>query len=134
VHKDEYTHATEAATTMTDENPTQRALDWPAAIELAGGSEDLARDLLRMLLEEAPRLLDGLDEQLTSGDPQRLWEDAHKLHGSTAYCGVPALRAASSALEAAIKAEDLGAVRTCLDDVRAALDDLATAAQDNPSP
>ena len=113
---------------MTNEQSPQ-ALDWSAAIELAGGSETLANDLLRMLLEEAPQLLERLDGQLASEDPRQLWDDAHKLHGSTAYCGVPALRSASAALERAIKADDLSAVRASLEDVRRALRSLQAAVE-----
>ncbi len=118
---------------MSDQDYS-RVLDWNAALELAGGNAQLAQDLLQMLIEEAPRLLERLEHGLNGGDPQALWDDAHKLHGSTAYCGVPALREASAGLESAIKQDDLPGVRTRVAEVRQALDALIAAAERSPGP
>lgn len=112
-----------------------KALDWSTGIELAGGNTELAQDLLQMLLAEAPRLLAQL-EQAAQGqsDLQALWDDAHKLHGSTAYCGVPALRAASAALEQAIKSDSPAEVPVCIAAARQAIADLVEAAEKQPAP
>ncbi len=81
-------------------------VDIPLALEQAGGSADLAKDLFGMLLADLPGLQEQLNQAFESGDRQALWDHTHKIHGSTAYCGVPALREAAHAMEKAIKDGD----------------------------
>jgi len=76
------------------------------AIEQAGDDPVLAKDLMQMLIAELPDLLGKLKQALTDKDHPALWDHAHKIHGSTAYCGVPALKSAAHDLEALIKQED----------------------------
>jgi two-component system sensor histidine kinase BarA len=78
-------------------------LDIPRAIEQAGGNPDLAKELFTMLLKELPDLKTRLNQAFNDGDQQSLWDHAHKIYGSTAYCGVPALNKAAKELEEAIK-------------------------------
>lgn len=75
------------------------------AIELAGDDPSLAKDLFQMLIAELPELLAKLKQALADNNNQALWDHAHKIHGSTAYCGVPALKAAAHSLEQLIKDE-----------------------------
>ena len=80
-------------------------LDIPHAIEQAGGNPDLAKELFTMLLKELPDLKSKLNQAFSDGDEQGLWDHAHKIYGSTAYCGVPALNNAARELEDGIKAK-----------------------------
>jgi HPt (histidine-containing phosphotransfer) domain-containing protein len=80
-------------------------LDIPHAIEQAGGNPDLAKELFSMLLKELPDLKHKLNQAFNNGDEQSLWDHAHKIYGSTAYCGVPALQKAAKELEDTIKAK-----------------------------
>ena len=80
-------------------------LDITQAIEQAGGNPELAKELLSMLLKELPDLKNKLNQALNDADNQGLGDHAHKIYGSTAYCGVPALQKAAKELEEAIKAE-----------------------------
>lgn len=73
------------------------------ALEQAGDDPALAKDLMQMLIAELPELKDKLKQALTDNDHQSLWDHAHKIHGSTAYCGVPALKAAAHDVEHLIK-------------------------------
>jgi len=81
-------------------------IDPDLALEQAGGNEELAKELLGMLLAELPKLRDMLGTAIKEKNLQAMWDHAHKIYGSTAYCGVPGLRAAAQALEAAIKIKD----------------------------
>lgn len=83
----------------------EQVLDKSIAIEKAGGKSDLAMELFAMLLKELPELKNLMNMAYQANDPQGLWDHTHKIHGSTAYCGVPALRVAAKQLEDAIKAE-----------------------------
>ena len=78
-------------------------LDIPYAIEQAGGNPDLAKELFTMLLKDLPEQKHKLNQAFEESDSQALWDHAHKIHGSTAYCGVPALNQAARQLEDAIK-------------------------------
>lgn len=81
-------------------------LDIPLAIEQAGGNPELAKELFTMLLKELPDQKHKLNQAFKEGDEQGLWDHAHKIYGSTAYCGVPALQKAARELEEAIKQSD----------------------------
>ena len=78
-------------------------LDIPQAIEQAGGNPDLAKELFTMLLNELPGQKEKLNQAFVKGDTQALWDQTHKLHGSTAYCGVPALNSATREMKEALK-------------------------------
>ena len=80
-----------------------KMLDIPQAIEQAGGNLDLAKELFTILLKELPNHKEKLNQAFVNNDQQKLWDQTHILHGSTAYCGVPALQAAAKELKEAIK-------------------------------
>ena len=98
-------------------------LNIPQAIEQAGGNPDLAKELFTMLLKELPDQKDNLNQAIAKGDNQAIWNHSHKLYGSTAYCGVPALRKAAKELEEAIKAQT-DDVSNKIQEVNKAIDDL----------
>ena len=98
-------------------------LDIPQAIEQAGGNPDLAKELFTMLLKELPDQKEKLNQAFAKGDNQAIWNHSHKLYGSTAYCGVPALRKAAKELEDAIKAQT-DDVSNKIQEVNKAIDDL----------
>jgi two-component system sensor histidine kinase BarA len=98
-------------------------LDIPQAIEQAGGNPDLAKDLFTMLLNELPGQKEKLNQALARGDNQAIRDHTHKLYGSTAYCGVPALRKAARELEEAIRAQT-DDVSNKIQEVNKAIDDL----------
>jgi len=74
-----------------------------AALEKAGGNAELMRELLAMLVNELPTSVATLEQALQQEGKDTQSELAHKLKGSTAYCGVPALQEAATVLEQAIK-------------------------------
>ena len=82
--------------------------DNTTAITQAGGNTELARDLFAMLLEELPEHRVSIQRafnsyQSNSTDCNILWDSVHKLHGATAYLGVPALRNSCKELEDHLK-------------------------------
>ncbi len=79
--------------------------DKEQALEQAGGDPALAKDLLQMLFAELPDLLEELKKALADNNKSAIWDHTHKIHGSTAYCGVPALRAAAHSMEQLIRDE-----------------------------
>jgi two-component system sensor histidine kinase BarA len=86
-------------------------VDYAEAIDKAGGNTELAKELFGMLLQELPSLRDQLQAAMEQENLQAIWDHAHKIHGSTAYCGVPVLRQAAGAMETAIKTQQMDAIR-----------------------
>lgn len=75
-----------------------KIFDAALALEHAGGSEKLARDLFGMLLDELAdhrRTIEAAFKQVNSqegdGTLEPLMDPVHRLHGATLYLGVPAL-------------------------------------------
>jgi two-component system sensor histidine kinase BarA len=89
-----------------------KVIDTELALEQAAGNEQLAKELFQMLLTELPELLGKLQSAVHANDSQAIWDHAHKIYGSTAYCGVPALRTVAQKLESDIKAQDTNAIQS----------------------
>lgn len=77
--------------------------DWDLALKQAAGKEDLARDMLQMLLDFMPEVEMLVNEAL-DGKEIDLWPPIHKLHGSCAYSGVPRLKNLCHRIETELKA------------------------------
>ena len=86
-------------------------VDYTEAIDKAGGNTELAKELFGMLLQELPQLREKLHAAIAQEDLQAIWNHAHKIYGSTAYCGVPMLREAASVMETTVRAKHLGEIR-----------------------
>jgi len=70
-------------------------LDHQIALERVGGDEDLLREIVRLFLDECPRLIAHIQEAIDAGDTRRLEREAHSLKGSVANFGAePVVRAA----------------------------------------
>ena len=77
--------------------------DKDLALKQAGGNADLAKELFEMLIKDLPISQQAMNSAHSNKDKEAFWEAAHKIHGGTAYCGVPDLKAACKALEDDIK-------------------------------
>ncbi|MBD5754681.1 two-component sensor histidine kinase BarA, partial [Citrobacter freundii] len=67
-------------------------LDWQLALRQAAGKNDLAREMLQMLLDFLPEVRNKIEEQLVGENPEGLVDMIHKLHGSCGYSGVPRMK------------------------------------------
>ncbi|CZF83750.1 Signal transduction histidine-protein kinase BarA [Grimontia celer] len=77
-------------------------IDWSLAMKQAAGKEDLARDMLQMLV----RSFDEVEEKVNlalEDSKVDLSAVIHKLHGSCAYSGVPRLKNLCHELETQLK-------------------------------
>lgn len=68
------------------------SLDWSLALRQAANKEDLARDLLQMLIEFLPQVSDRVKAVLEGEEDDTILDLIHKLHGSCSYSGVPRLK------------------------------------------
>lgn len=102
----------------------QGILDKKQALEQAGGNVALARELFDMLLQELPALHEQLQQAIAQRDAQAMWDHAHKIFGSTAYCGVPALREAAQRMEQCIKQQENSRLESCFSHLSAEIERL----------
>lgn len=97
--------------------------DEKLALEKVDGNRDLMLELLGMMISELPKNLAELESAFQNGNTEERWNIAHKMTGSTAYCGVPALQTSTRALEQSIKnsrddiAEQLARVKKDIADI-----------------
>ncbi|MES9958301.1 MAG: response regulator [Sedimenticola sp.] len=105
-HNCEATHSVAVAPTPA---PTRelKSRDVEEALRIAGGREELAEEMFQRLLHDLELMGTELREKLEQQDWINLKEVAHRLHGSAAVCGVPALKKHVADLEKAADRSDL---------------------------
>ncbi|PTO92127.1 two-component sensor histidine kinase BarA [Vibrio sp. 10N.286.48.B8] len=76
-------------------------IDWQAAMRQAANKEDLARDMLQMLVDFIPEVYEAANKAIEdSGYPvEELIHIIHKMHGSSSYSGVPRLKSVCATIE-----------------------------------
>ncbi|MFY2509657.1 two-component sensor histidine kinase BarA [Vibrio pectenicida] len=79
-------------------------IDWQVALKQSANKTDLARDMLQMLIDYIPEVSVVVETAIERKDYDRekLLHYIHKLHGSSAYCGVPRLKKVCSTIEKAL--------------------------------
>ncbi len=77
----------------------EQVYDEEEAVKLAGGNQQLAEELLGMLIKEIPGHRQRLMDAKRSDSLSDLKYAIHKLHGATSYCGIPQLRKYARQLE-----------------------------------
>ncbi len=81
-------------------------VDMDLGTRLAGGKLKTAEKMFGLLQDSLPGGLEKLDKAFAQQDWAALQGEAHRLHGSCCYCGVPALKQAIKALEQALKHQE----------------------------
>lgn len=76
-------------------------IDWQAALKQSANKEDLAKDMLQMLVDYIPEVEAIVEGALEDDyfDSELLVHHIHKLHGSSSYCGVPRLKNICATIE-----------------------------------
>jgi|TARA_Y100000782_G_scaffold29956_1_gene33455 two-component system sensor histidine kinase BarA len=94
------------AAAVHSEPPFESArLDWQLALQRAGGKEELALEMLNMLLLSVPETLRLLNEAIEKEDCEHVLSIVHKFHGACCYTGVPKLKSLAETLETALKGD-----------------------------
>jgi two-component system sensor histidine kinase BarA len=101
--------------------PASKLVDWPQALERAGGKCQLMKDMLQMLLASLPASRDALQHAIAADDGTALLQQIHKLHGACCYTGVPRLKQLAELLETQLKQ---GKSLTALEPELLELDDI----------
>ncbi|WP_299133317.1 two-component sensor histidine kinase BarA [uncultured Vibrio sp.] len=76
-------------------------IDWQAAMKQAANKEDLARDMLQMLVDFIPEVYEAAEKAIKDSDypVEQLIHIIHKMHGSSSYSGVPRLKSVCATIE-----------------------------------
>ena len=82
------------------------SLDWDLALRQAANKPDLARDLLKMLIDFLPDVHALVESNMAENNPVGLRDIIHKLHGSASYSGVPRLKQLCQQLEQSLRANN----------------------------
>ncbi|MCG8391693.1 MAG: ATP-binding protein [Pseudomonadales bacterium] len=87
----------------TGEDVGNAVFDPELARQRAGGREQLADEMLKMLIDNLAQDRPAISAAFDSDDQDALLERVHKLHGATRYCGTPRLEKTARELEEALK-------------------------------
>ncbi|MEN8280514.1 GacS-like sensor histidine kinase [Acinetobacter gerneri] len=74
-------------------------LDWKQSLQLAANKEDLAQDLLNMMVDSFPTELEEMQQLIEMEDFPQLEHVLHRLYGATRYVGTPKLQTATGEFE-----------------------------------
>jgi two-component system sensor histidine kinase BarA len=82
-----------------------KRIDWPLALQRAGGKSELALEMLNMLLLSVPETLNLLAKAINEKDCPQVLCIVHKFHGACCYTGVPKLKLLAETIETSLKSE-----------------------------
>ncbi|WP_017444921.1 response regulator [Gayadomonas joobiniege] len=80
-----------------------QTIDWTLCLQKANHNEDIAKELLAMLIDSFKHVKSDIEKCYQAQDHSELLEVIHKFHGSTCYSGVPRLRSLTNRLESQLK-------------------------------
>ncbi|AKJ41586.1 Signal transduction histidine-protein kinase BarA [Pragia fontium] len=83
--------------------PAPVSLDWELALRQAANKEDLAKDLLKILIEFLSEVEERVRGVLDGKQDDDIINIIHKLHGSCSYSGVPRLKQQCQYLESQLR-------------------------------
>jgi len=76
---------------------------WTDSLDQAMGKEDLAIDMLSMLLDSIPGTINSIENAISGQQSSELLKIIHKLHGACCYTGVPQLKKLAYSIETELK-------------------------------
>ena len=107
--------------------PADAGFDRAAALATVEGDCDLMGQLVRLFLEDVPRMSGMIREAVAARDAGKLRTSAHALKGSLAVFTAPAATAAAQRLEEIGRADDMATADTALAELTAEIDRLLPA-------
>ncbi|MCW8997928.1 MAG: response regulator, partial [Kangiellaceae bacterium] len=106
-------------------------VDWELSLKAANQKPDLAKDMLKMLVNSFNEAKNKIDSAFENEDKESLTQHVHKLHGATAYCGVPQLKKIANEYETHLKKDAFNQASLAIhSDFMQAIDDVEEAAKD----
>lgn len=81
----------------------EKTLDWELSLQLANNKADLAKDMLKMMVESNHETGRVIHAAYQAQDFDDLLQHIHKLHGASCYVGTPRLKSLSNQYETKLK-------------------------------
>ncbi|ABV35896.1 Histidine kinase [Shewanella sediminis HAW-EB3] len=81
----------------------QFTLNWELCLTQASHKQDLALDMLKMLLDSLPETTQQIESALEQFDDKQMLTTVHKLHGASCYCGIPTTQKLCQEIESTLK-------------------------------
>jgi len=81
----------------------EKTLDWELSLKLANNKTDLAKDMLKMMVESNHETGRVIHAAYQAQDFDDLLQHIHKLHGASCYVGTPRLKSLSNQYETKLK-------------------------------
>jgi two-component system sensor histidine kinase BarA len=81
----------------------EKTLDWELSLKLANNKADLAKDMLKMMVESNHETGRVIHAAYQAQDFDELLQHIHKLHGASCYVGTPRLKSLSNQYETKLK-------------------------------
>ena len=82
----------------------QLSFDWQLALKQSAGKEDLAKDMLIMLIDDFAEIEEHANKAIEgAADSAQLTQVIHKFHGGCSYSGVPKLKKIANLIEQELK-------------------------------
>lgn len=89
----------------------QSAVNWKLCLKLVNHKEDLAREMLKALMESLPQDQSAINQAFAKNDLKLMRDLVHRLHGACCYCGVPYLKRATAKLEQVISEKQIDEIQ-----------------------
>ncbi|TQV80295.1 two-component sensor histidine kinase BarA [Aliikangiella coralliicola] len=89
------------------ENAADKIIDWKLSLKAANQKTNLAKDMLSMLVASFKDAKQQISGAYQDKNLEQLTQQVHKLHGATAYCGVPQLKKLAYDYETHLKQDGL---------------------------
>lgn len=83
-----------------------KVIDLKLGAKLLNGKEDLAKNMVKLLVKSLPQEIKGLQSAYKRNDWETIKSIAHKLRGGASYCGTPRLKTACANLEDHLKVKE----------------------------
>jgi two-component system, NarL family, sensor histidine kinase BarA len=96
---------------------TLATIDWQMSIKLAGNKQEIAKELLELLVLGLPNDLQVIKELYSNQKFNQLSQYFHKMHGAICYCGLPRLKYIIHHLEIVAKTNDIHALSPMLSEL-----------------
>ena len=112
-----------------DDNQSLPVIDRELSLKLAGNNQELAEEILALLVKILPGEIDGIGEALGRMDYEEMARLVHKLRGAVAYCGVPILAKFVLELECGLKIKEFEKVESHFQEVELAANKLIASYQ-----
>ena len=115
---------------MAEERTTESVIDMEEALLCTHGDRDMLISMGQLFLEEGPRQLQAIGEQIEAGDASGIRDTAHTLKGSVVIFGARSAAAAALAVEHAAADGELSQVPQAWETLNREMERLLHAVQE----